>query len=105
MLLRLIRSIEGELLAIIAKEAKQRRESIAQFEKGNRSDLVEREQAELDILTSYLPQQLSREEIEVQARRIIEEIAIPLPRPRQIELQETAQFGHLRARVRKLIQH
>jgi NitT/TauT family transport system ATP-binding protein len=37
--------------------------------------------------------------------RIIEEIIIPLPRPRQIELQETVQFAHLRARVRKLIQH
>jgi NitT/TauT family transport system ATP-binding protein len=37
--------------------------------------------------------------------RIIEDITIPLPRPRQIELQETVQFAQLRARVRKLIQH
>jgi NitT/TauT family transport system ATP-binding protein len=37
--------------------------------------------------------------------RIIEEIAIPLPRPRQIELQETPHFAQLRGRVRKLIQH
>jgi uncharacterized protein YqeY len=65
---------EGELLAIISKEAKQRRESIAQFESGNRRDLAEREQAELNILVAYLPRQLSREEIEVQARRVIEEI-------------------------------
>ena len=37
--------------------------------------------------------------------RIIEEIIIPLPRPRQIELQETVQFAHLRAHVRKMIEH
>jgi hypothetical protein len=65
---------EGELLAIIAKEAKQRRESIAQFERGGRQDLVDREKAELQILLAYLPEQLSQEEIEAQARQTIEEV-------------------------------
>jgi len=46
---------EGELLAIIAKEAKQRHESIAQFERGGRQDLADREEAELQILLAYLP--------------------------------------------------
>ncbi|MBC8265021.1 MAG: GatB/YqeY domain-containing protein [Anaerolineales bacterium] len=70
---------EGELLAIIAKEAKLRRESIAQFEKGGRQDLVDREKAELQILVAYLPEQLSREEIEAKARQIIEEVGATSP--------------------------
>ena len=70
---------EGELLAIIAKEAKLRREAIAQFEKGNRQDLADQEKAELEILVSYLPEQLSREEIEAKARQIIEEVGATSP--------------------------
>jgi uncharacterized protein YqeY len=70
---------EGELLAIIAKEVKQRRESIAEFERGGRQDLVDREKAELQILLAYLPEQLSREEIAAQARQIIEEVGATSP--------------------------
>ena len=54
---------DGEFLAVVSKQAKQRRESIALFKKGNRLDLVTREEEELDILGQYLPQQMSREEI------------------------------------------
>lgn len=50
---------EGELLAVIAKEAKQRRESIAEFKRGGRQDLVDREKAELQVVLTYLPEQLS----------------------------------------------
>lgn len=70
---------EGELLAVIAKEAKQRREAIAEFEKGGRPDLVGREKEELQILLDYLPQQLGREEIEAQARQVIEEVGATSP--------------------------
>jgi hypothetical protein len=59
---------------ILAKEAKQRRESIAEFEKGGRDDLVSREQAELDRLLEYLPSQLSTEEVEALARRVIVDV-------------------------------
>jgi uncharacterized protein YqeY len=69
----------GELLAVIAKEAKQRRESIAQFERGGRQGLADREKAELQILLAYLPEQLSRKEIEAQARQIIEEVGATSP--------------------------
>ena len=85
---------EGELLAIIAKEAKLRRESIAQFEKGGRQDLVDREKAELQILLAYLPEQLSREEIEAQARQIIEEVGATSP----------AQMGQVMRRLMPLMQ-
>ncbi|MFC2058194.1 GatB/YqeY domain-containing protein [Chloroflexota bacterium] len=65
---------DGGVLAVIAKEARQRRESIAEFKKGNRQDLVDKEEAELSILLEYLPEQLSREEIVAAARKVIEEI-------------------------------
>lgn len=65
---------DPDILGIIAKEGKQRRESIAEFKKGNRQDLVDKEEAELAILLKYLPEQISREEIVATARRVIEEV-------------------------------
>jgi uncharacterized protein YqeY len=64
---------DPETLDVIQKQAKQRRESIDEFKKANRTDLVDRETAELAILSSYLPQQLSREEIVAEVRKVIAE--------------------------------
>lgn len=65
---------DSEVLRVIEKEAKQRRESIAEFSRGNRPDLVAREEAELAILLEYLPRQMSRDEVEDAARRVIAEV-------------------------------
>ncbi len=65
---------DTDILGIIAKEARQRHESIEAFKLGNRQDLVAQEEAELAILQEYLPQQMTREEIIVEARRVIEEV-------------------------------
>jgi len=65
---------DADILGVIAKEARQRQESIESFKQGNRPDLVTREEAELAILQSYLPRQLSHEEIVAEARRIIDEV-------------------------------
>jgi len=65
---------DADILGIIAKEVRQRRESIEAFKQGNRQDLVAQEEAELAILNQYLPQQMTREEIIVEARRVIEEV-------------------------------
>lgn len=54
---------EERMLAILDKMSKQRKESIAQFEKANRNDLVAQEQFELGILSRYLPEPLSEDEI------------------------------------------
>ena len=54
---------ENEIIQIINKYAKQLRDSIEQFKSGNRMDLVEKEQNELKIVEQFLPQQLSKEEI------------------------------------------
>ncbi len=65
---------DGDILGIIAKEVRQRQESVEAFKQGNRQDLVAQEEAELAILSQYLPQQLTREEIIAEARRIIDEV-------------------------------
>ena len=55
---------DGEVLFVISRAVKQRKDSIGQFEKGGRKDLVEAEKSELAILEGYLPTQMSRDEIE-----------------------------------------
>lgn len=64
---------DDEVLAIIAKEAKQRRESIEAAKSAERTDIAERENAELDILKKYLPEQLSESDVEAIVRQIISE--------------------------------
>lgn len=51
------------VIEVIAKGAKQRKDAIPEYEKGNRLDIVESLQKEIDILMSYLPQQLSDDEV------------------------------------------
>jgi len=58
---------------ILTKMVKQRRESIAQYEAGGRQDLVDQEQFEITLLMTYLPEQLSTEEIRVQVISVIED--------------------------------
>src|SRR6185312_10733266 len=55
---------DAAVLGIVDKMIKQRRESIAQFEKAGRNDLADKEKFELDVLSGYLPQQLSDAEVE-----------------------------------------
>ncbi|WP_420457407.1 GatB/YqeY domain-containing protein [Rubrivirga sp.] len=54
---------DDELVAIVAKQAKQRRDSIAQFQEAGRDDLAEREAAELGYIEAYLPAQATDEDI------------------------------------------
>ncbi len=64
----------ADVLGVIAKEIKQREESIEAFKKGNRADLVAREEAEMAVLKSYMPQQMTHEEIIAEACRVIQEV-------------------------------
>jgi len=63
---------DDKIIDILSGEAKQRRESIEAFKRGNRSDLVAQEEAELAIILEYLPQPVTREEIIARARQVIE---------------------------------
>ena len=65
---------DDEILGVIQSEIRKRRESIEAFQQGVRADLAEREQAELAILEAYLPQPLSRAELEVLVRETIREV-------------------------------
>ena len=70
---------DADILGVMAKQAKQRQESIESFKQGNRPDLVAKEEAELAILNQYLPRQMTREEIEAEARRVIAEVGAQGP--------------------------
>jgi len=65
---------DKDILGVIAKEAKQRKESIEAFKQGGRQDLVNQEEAELAILEEYLPEQMNRDEIVAAARKVIDEV-------------------------------
>ena len=54
---------DDQIIDILAREVKQRREAIVEFEKGNRQDLIDKANDEIEILLDYLPQQLSEDEI------------------------------------------
>ena len=71
---------DADVAAVLQKEAKQRRETLDELAQANRPDLVSAEQAELDILTEYLPKQLSRDEITDLARQVIADLKAEGPR-------------------------
>lgn len=64
---------DNRVLGILDKMVKQRRESISQFQNGGREDLAEKEQAEIDIISDFLPQALSEAEIETIINKAISE--------------------------------
>lgn len=70
---------EATILSIIQREIKMRRESIAEFTKGNRPDLIQTAEIEIQILQKYLPAQLSDEEITIAAIETIKEINAASP--------------------------
>jgi len=70
---------DNKVLDVITKEVKRRRESIEAFKKGNRSDLVAQEEAELAVLMSYLPEQMSRAEVMAAARQVIDAVGAKGP--------------------------
>src|SRR3989344_5428576 len=55
---------DADALTVVARMVKQRKDSIEQFKKGNRDDLVKEEEAELAILETYLPKMMDKEEVE-----------------------------------------
>lgn len=65
---------DGDLARVVDNQIKQRRESIELFQKGNRKDLVEKEQAEINALLKYMPPQLTRVEIGEQIEQLVAEL-------------------------------
>ena len=71
---------DTDILGVIAKEARQRQESIEAFKQGNRPDLVKQEEGELAVLQEYLPEQVSHDEIVQAAKNVIQEVGAEGPR-------------------------
>ncbi len=65
---------DEKILEIIAKEVKTRKDSLTEFEKAGRDDLIKQTQEEIEVLSTYLPKQLSKEELTEKIKAIITEI-------------------------------
>ena len=101
---------DGAVLAAIAKQVKQRHESAEEFRRGNRQDLVDKEEIEAAILKKYLPPALSAEEIEAAARKVIAEVGAQGPRdmgkvmgPLTAQMRGRADGAEVSAIVRRLL--
>jgi len=101
---------DSGVLGVIAKQVKQRHDSAEEFRRGNRQDLVDREQSEAAVLQAYLPPAMSREEIEEAARKVIAEVGAQGPRdmgkvmgPLTAQLRGRADGAEISAVVRDLL--
>ena len=65
---------DDEIVMIVAKQIKTRKESIVEFEKGNRTDLIEQTNFEIKVLEEYMPEQMSEEEI----NKVIDEVFVKI---------------------------
>ncbi|MEQ8156297.1 MAG: GatB/YqeY domain-containing protein [Clostridiaceae bacterium] len=83
---------DEQVIEILAREIKQRREAMLEFEKGNRQDLVDSSKAEIEILLGYLPQQLEEDEI----LEIVKQAAI------EVGANNIKEMGKVMAKVRPL---
>ena len=71
---------EDDVIAVISKEVKMRRDSIEEFQKGGRQDLVDKTQAEIDVLMPYLPAQLSEDEVRELVKAAVEQTGASTPK-------------------------
>lgn len=101
---------DAQVYMIISKMIKQRNDSITQFTKGNRQDLVDREQQEIEILKPYLPQPLSDETLQQMIHEAIKKVnATALKDMGKVmnllkaSIQGRADMGSVSAKVRKLL--
>jgi uncharacterized protein YqeY len=71
---------DQEVLEVVASALKQRDEAIEQFGKGGRQDLVDKERAESEVLKSYLPEPITREQLLEEAKAVIKEVGAAGPK-------------------------
>ena len=71
---------DEDVIAVISKEVKMRRDSIEEFQKGGREDLVEKTQAEIEVLLPYLPAQLSEDEVRELVKAAVEQTGATTPK-------------------------
>ncbi len=101
---------DADVLAIITRQVKQRRDSIIEYTKGGRPDLVVQEEAEIAVLEVYLPRQLSEAEIRAHAQAVIAELGVidmkgfgPVMKRLSADLRGTADGQIINRVVRELL--
>ncbi len=101
---------DQDILGIIARQVKQRRDSAAEFARGGRMDLVAREEAEIAVLQAYLPEQLDEAAVRERARAAIAELGVtdlkgmgPVMKRLTAELRGQADGGLINRIVRELL--
>ncbi len=101
---------DNHVIAVLRKEIKQRRESIEEYGKAGRRDLVAVEEAELAVLAAYLPPQMSSDEVNKVARRVIEQVGARGPADKgkvmpviMAELRDHADGREINAAVTELL--
>lgn len=92
---------EEEIVAVIRSESKKRRDAIVEFEKGNRKDLAEKELAELKILETYLPKEISDQEIEKIVREVVIQLGAVTEKP--FDKAQGRDFGRVMGEAMKKI--
>lgn len=70
---------EADILAMIQKEIKSRRDSIEMYQKGGREELAEKEKGEIEVLKKYLPKQMSEDEIRTKVKEVIARVGAAGP--------------------------
>lgn len=70
---------DGDMIDVIRKQVKQRQDAVEQFRTAGRQDLADKEQADLEVLQEYLPQQMDRSAVEAVAREVIGELGATGP--------------------------
>lgn len=101
---------DAQVLEIIAKELKKRKDSLADFEKANREDLINQVNEEISVLEEYLPKQLSDEELELKIQEIITKVGATtikdlgmVMKEAKIEIGAQADGKRINEVVRKLL--
>lgn len=85
---------DNKILEIIAKEVKTRNDSLVEFEKGGREDLVKQAKEEVSILSEYLPKQLTREELKEKITKIVSDLGATSMKDMGMVMKEAkAQIG------------
>ena len=101
---------DNQILEIIAKEAKKRKDSLADYEKSGREDLINQVKEEIEIISEYLPKQLTKEEITEIVKKVIEETGATsikdmgkVMKPAKEKMGATADGKTINEVVRKLL--
>ena len=71
---------DAAVIGVLSKEVKMRKDSIEEFQKGGRDDLVTKTQAEIDVLMKYLPAQLSEDEVKALVKEAVEQTGAKTPK-------------------------